>query len=99
MSVDFELKEKNSIELKRPKKYKVVMYNDDFTPMDFVVEILMNIFHKNHDDAVNIMMNIHHGTKAVIGIYSYDIAVTKSKQAVSLARENGYPFQVEAEEA
>lgn len=96
MATDTLVKNKNKIKLKEPKKYKVVMYNDDFTPMDFVVDILIQIFHKNQEEAANLMMNIHKGTKAVVGIYSYDIARTKAEQAMSLAREAGYPFRVKA---
>ncbi|MBQ3600915.1 MAG: ATP-dependent Clp protease adaptor ClpS [Lachnospiraceae bacterium] len=84
--------------LKEPGRYKVVMYNDDFTPMDFVVEILMDIFHKNQEEAMAIMMRIHKGTKEIIGEYVYDIARTKTEKAVKRAREEGYPFLVKVEE-
>lgn len=84
--------------LKEPGRYKVVMYNDDFTPMDFVIEILMDIFHKNQEEAMAIMMRIHKGTKEIIGEYVYDIARTKTEKAVKRAREEGYPFLVKVEE-
>lgn len=90
--------EKSKVRIKEPKKYKVVMYNDDFTPMDFVVYILENIFRKNHEDAFMIMMTVHKSGKAVVGIYSYDMAETKVKRAGDLAREEGYPFKIKIEE-
>lgn len=97
MSTSIQIQEKTKIKLKEPKKYKVIMYNDDFTPMDFVVKILMDIFKKSYEEAVTVMMTIHKGTKAVVGQYPYDIAMTKAKQAVNLARKEGYPFRVETE--
>lgn len=98
MAVGTQILERTDIRLKRPKKYKVVMYNDDFTPMDVVVDILIDVFHKNYDEAVAIMMTVHKGNKAVVGVYSYDMAKTKAAKAVKIARELGYPFRVEVEE-
>lgn len=90
--------QKAATRIKIPKEYKVVMYNDDFTPMDFVVQILVEIFKKSYQEAFQLMMNVHQGEKAVVGVYSYDIAKTKAGQAVKAAREQGYPFRVEVEE-
>lgn len=98
MPTNTQLSEKTNTRLKRPKKYKVVMYNDDFTPMDVVVEILMEVFHKSYDEAVAVMLTVHKGNKAVVGLYSYDIAKTKAGQAVRIARDLGYPFRVQVEE-
>lgn len=97
MPTNTGLAEKTEIRLKRPKPYKVVMYNDDFTPMDVVVDILMEVFHKNFDEAGAIMLAVHKGQKAVVGVYPYDIARTKAARAVKIARELGYPFRVEVE--
>ncbi len=99
MSVKTLTVEKTKTKLKEPKRYKVVMYNDDFTPMDFVVYILVNIFRKNHEDAVNIMMTVHKEGSAVVGTYSYDIAKTRVKKADTLAREERYPFKIKIQEA
>lgn len=92
------VREKSNLKIKIPKQYVVIMHNDDFTPMDFVVDILMNIFQKSYEDAVRIMMEIHKGTRGVVGAYSYDIAQSKSEKAMSLAREEGYPFRITVEE-
>ncbi len=92
-----QLADKTDIKLKKPKKHKVVMYNDDFTPMDVVVDILTDVFHKSYEEAVAIMMTVHKGNKAVVGVYSYDIAKTRAGKAVKIARELGYPFRVEVE--
>lgn len=98
MSTNTSIQEKTKVKIKEPKKYKVVMYNDDFTPMEFVVYILINIFKKSEEEAVQIMMSVHKGGKAVVGIYSYDIAKTKADTAVGLSREEGYPFRIKVEE-
>lgn len=98
MSVKSLTVEKTKIKVKEPKRYKVVMYNDDFTSMDFVVYILVNIFRKRQDDAVNIMMTVHKNGSAVVGIYSYDIAKTRVMKANALAQEENYPFKIEVEE-
>ena len=94
MAVSFQTDTKNKI--KEPKKYKVVMYNDDFTTMEFVVYILVNIFNKNNQEAV--MLTVHKSGKAIVGIYSYDIARTKVDKAMKLAKEGGYPFKITVEE-
>lgn len=98
MATEIIVKNKRKIKMKEPRKYKVVMYNDDFTPMEFVVEILMEIFKKSQEDAINIMMEVHQGLKATVGIYTYDIATSKANVAMTRAREEGYPFRVKVEE-
>lgn len=92
-------KEKVETVLKEPKRYKVIMHNDDFTPMEFVVELLMQVFKKQYDEAVVLMMTVHKSQSAVIGVYSYDIARSKVDAAMFRAREEGYPFRVTCEEA
>ena len=69
---------------------------DDFTPMDFVVEILVQIFDKDLEAAVELMLSVHHGSYAVAGIYPRDMAQTKAAEAVRRARAQGYPLKVEA---
>lgn len=98
MSTKESIREKTNIKIKEPKKYKVVMHNDDFTPMDFVIYILVDIFNKKEDEAYKIMMTVHKGGKAVVGVYSYDIARTKAEIAMDAAREEGFPFKITVEE-
>ena len=92
------MREMPSTRLRPPKRYKVIMYNDDFTPMEFVVSVLEQIFGKSHEAAVNLMMGIHKSTGAVGGVYTRDIANTKADNAMDLARQEGYPLKVEAVE-
>lgn len=99
MAVQGELKNRNKTEIQEPKRYKVIMHNDDYTPMDFVVQVLIEIFKKEKDAAVRIMFQVHRGGRAVVGIYSYDIANTKIKTVMSLAKNEGYPFRLTMEEA
>lgn len=99
MSIQGQTREKTRINIREPKHFRVVMHNDDFTPMDFVVEILIDIFHKGVLEAERLMMTVHESGKAVVGAYSYDIAATKVQAAQSRAREQGYPFRLTVEEA
>lgn len=91
------LKERQRIELREPRRYKVIIYNDDFTTMEFVVMILKQIFFKSEEEAQTLMLQVHHSDKAVVGIYSYDIAVSKAKKATSMAREQGFPLRLTVE--
>ena len=88
----------NKTKWKEPEKCKVVMYNDDFTPMDFVVDIFVSVFRKSEEEAMEIMFRIHKGTKEVVGTYVYDIARTRVEKCTRLAREAGYPFRVRIEQ-
>ena len=92
-------KEQTRAEAREPKQYCVIMHNDDFTTMDFVVEILMEIFHKDAASANAIMMKVHKGGSARVGVYPYDIAVTKVEAATTRARQEGFPFRMTVEEA
>ena len=84
--------------VKEPKLFKVVMYNDDFTTMDFVVMILSIVFFKLPEEAERIMMKIHKTGSAVAGTYPYDIAVSKKNKAMELARKANYPLRITVEE-
>ena len=99
MSIQGETREKTRINIHEPKQYRVIMHNDDFTSMEFVVEILMDIFHKDEMEAERLMLMVHESGKASIGAYPYDIAVTKVQAATSRAREEGFPFRMTVEEA
>lgn len=96
MAIKEEIKEQINIRVKMPRQYQVLIYNDDFTPMDFVVEVLVDIFGKEEAAAVALMLEIHKGQYAVAGVYPKDIAATKAAQAVQWARREGYPLKVEA---
>ena len=99
MPVKGEFKEKTGSRLKEPRQYHVVMLNDDFTTMEFVVKILVEIFHKDPMTAETLMMTVHKSGKAVIGTYPYDIAVTKVTAALARAKAEGFPFRMTIEEA
>ena len=78
---------------KKPSMYKVLLLNDDYTPMEFVVHILERIFHKRHDEATQIMLHVHQKGIGVCGVYTYEIAETKVNQVVDFARRNQHPLQ------
>jgi len=80
------------MEVKKPDMYRVILHNDDYTSMDFVVDILMKIFHKTLQEAEVIMINIHKKGKDICGVYTYEIAYTKSQQVKRLAKQNGFPL-------
>ena len=84
--------------IEEPTKYKVLLHNDDYTTIDFVVDILMSIFHKNITEAEEIMMEVHTKGKAVCGIYTYEIAETKVYQVKTIAKSNGFPLLATMEE-
>ncbi len=93
------LKDKTKVNIKPPKNYKVIMYNDDFTTMDFVVDVLTQVFHKNQLQAEQIMTDVHKQGKGIAGVYPYDLAATKAQKAMMWAREEGFPFKLTVEEA
>ena len=88
----------SSLALFEPTKYKVLLHNDDYTTMDFVVEILMIIFHKSIKESERIMFAIHKSGKAVCGVYTYEIAQTKAYQVKQLAKRSGFPLLATVEE-
>lgn len=85
--------------VREPKRYEVMMHNDDYTTMDFVVEILIDIFHKQEEEAMMLMLTVHQSEKAVVGTYSYDIAASKVRAATERAQAEGFPFRLTIEEA
>lgn len=86
-------------ELKKPPMYKVVIFNDDYTPMEFVVELLEFFFSLNRDAATRVMLKVHTEGKAVCGVYVHDIAETKATQVNQYARDNEHPLLCEIEPA
>jgi ATP-dependent Clp protease adaptor protein ClpS len=79
--------------LQRPRMYRVVLLNDDFTPMEFVVVVLEKFFQKRREDAVRIMLHVHHKGMGVCGVYAREIAETKVRQVMDYAREHQHPLQ------
>lgn len=98
MATKDAVKERTDHKIKEPRLYQVIMLNDDFTAMDFVVAVLTDIFHKDEESATQLMLTVHHSGKAVIGKYPYDIAVTRTNKAMAWAKEAGYPFRMTVEE-
>lgn len=97
MSVQGQTREKTRINIREPKHYQVIMHNDDFTPMEFVVELLRDIFHKDEIEAVRLMMQVHENGRASVGSYPKDIAATKVGNATTRARAEGFPFRMTIE--
>ena len=84
-------------ETQLPPECNVIFYNDDYTTMEFVVDVLVSVFNKPHDEASELMLYIHENGSAVIGKYTYDIAVSRTNLTRSLAKKNGFPLRVEIE--
>lgn len=98
-----ETKEESDVgienDVKEPPLYKVLLHNDDYTTMEFVVQILMVVFHKPLEEATRIMLNVHQQGVGVCGVYPFEVAETKVETVIRLARENGHPLRCTAEKA
>ncbi len=81
------------VQIKKPKKYKVILHNDDYTTMEFVIFILKVVFHKTLAEAETIMLEVHNKGYGVCGIYSFEIAESKAKKVEILAREQNHPLK------
>lgn len=92
------IKERQDTSLREPRRYKVVIHNDDFTTMDFVVMILKQIFFYSDDRAETLMLQVHNEGKSTVGIYTYDIAHSKVRKATIMAREENFPLRLTVEE-
>jgi len=92
---DAEVKERQETAV--PKRYMVLFHNDDFTTMEFVVEVLQRFFHKTETEALHIMLTVHKKGRAVAGVYSRDVAETKVAEVIGHARDRGYPLLLTAE--
>ena len=82
---------------KRPSMYKVLLLNDDYTPMEFVVHILERFFGKNQEEATQIMLHVHTKGVALCGVFTYEVAETKAAQVMDLARQHQHPLQCSIE--
>jgi ATP-dependent Clp protease adaptor protein ClpS len=97
-STDIQLDEKIKVTITEPKRWKVILVNDDTTPMEFVVSVLTEVFKHNESTARDIMLQIHEQGSGIAGIYSFEIAEAKAVEATNLARSNGFPLQIKLEE-
>lgn len=93
-----QIRETEETKTDEPPMYRVVLYNDDFTPKVFVVEILVTLFHKSAAEATELMWRVHHGKRGVAGVYPREVAETKVAVVDALARENGFPLKMTIEE-
>jgi len=85
--------------LQEPRLFRVLLLNDDYTTMDFVVKVIVAVFHRSASEATRIMLDVHRKGRGVVGTYTRDIAVTKVAQVHEMARENDFPLRATAEEA
>ena len=98
MSTETIVEKKTAIkEPKEPSKYKVVVCNDDVTPVDFVVAMLVEVFKHPQEQALRLTLDIHNNGKAVAGVYSHEVAEQKVVDGTDLARANGFPLVIKAE--
>ena len=91
--IEEEVDSESDQEVEEPHQYKVMLLNDDYTTMEFVIEVLVHVFQKSPQDATRIMLNVHHKGVGICGIYPYEIAETKINTVETLARENGFPLK------
>lgn len=96
-TVDVQLDEKIKVTTKEPSRYKVVFLNDDATPMQFVMEVLVHIFRHNSDSAEEVTMTIHNEGAGVVGIYSHELAEQKARETVAISEEHNFPLRVKLE--
>lgn len=89
------VRSRTNTSLREPRRYKVIIYNDDFTTMEFVVLVLTSVFFKSAEEAEALMLAVHKSGSAVVGIYSYDVAISKVRKATMMAREENFPLRLE----
>jgi ATP-dependent Clp protease adaptor protein ClpS len=85
--------------LQEPKLFRVILHNDHYTTMDFVVKVIVSVFHKTAPEATKIMLDVHKKGVGVVGVYTYDIAATKVSQVHEMARQSEFPLRASCEEA
>jgi len=98
MSTEIQTQDQTKVSMKLPSLWKVVFLNDDSTPMEFVIELLVTIFKHNEQSAKDITLEVHNSGSAVVGVYAYEIAEQKGVEATALSRANGHPLQINIEE-
>jgi len=97
-TTEIQIDEKIKQKIQEPKRWKVLLLNDDTTPMDFVVGILTDIFKHTQETAKGITIEVHNTGSGIAGVYSFEIAEAKAVESTQLARSNGFPLQVKMEE-
>jgi ATP-dependent Clp protease adaptor protein ClpS len=93
------VQEKHQEELKEPEMYRVILYNDHYTTQEFVVGVIMLVFHRTASEATRIMLDVHRRGKGTVGVYVYDIAETKARQVKDLAAAQDFPLKCTVEKA
>jgi len=93
-----DLKVDSRNEVKEPRMYRVIMHNDHYTTMDFVIEVLMKIFHKDTAESTKIMLDIHKREQGTCGVFTYDVALTKISEVHNMARKNEFPLKCSYED-
>ena len=94
---DIKLDEKLTVDIEEPSKYKVILLNDDKTPMEWVIGLLIQVFKHDNNTAQELTLAIHNDGSGVAGIYSYEVAETKLTEATTLSRNNGFPLALQLE--
>lgn len=98
MSTEHQVEEKVSVKLSPPSLYKVVFHNDNVTPMEFVIELLIKIFKHDEETSKDLTLEIHNSGNSVVGMYTYEIAEQKAIEATHISRGNGFPLKITVEE-
>jgi ATP-dependent Clp protease adaptor protein ClpS len=96
---DSQVLEEQKHKVKEPDMFRVILHNDHYTTMDFVIEVLIKVFHKGAVEATRIMLDVHKKGKGHVGVYPYDIAATKATQVRQMAREREFPLKCTIEKA
>ena len=94
---DGDLATDEKLRVERPRRYVVVLHNDDYTTMEFVVHVLEKFFHMGETEATRVMLHVHHKGYGIVGTFSRDVAETKAAQVTAYAKEHGHPLMVTAE--
>ena len=98
MDTQLEDKTTQDINFKKPSRYQVILYNDEKTPMEFVIELLVNIFNHTHDSAEKVTMGVHTEGKGVAGVFYYEVAEQKVHESLLVSRSAGFPLTLDIEE-
>lgn len=97
--INVEIDEKIDIGLEEPKKYNIIFLNDDKTPMEWVIELLISVYKHSKETAEHLTLKIHNEQSACVGTYTFEIAEQKSIETINASRNHGFPLQVKVEEA